>query len=468
MNKYKSLALNTVLFTIGTFSSKLLVFILVPIYTNALTPSEFGDVDILVQTANLLIPLVTLGITNAIIRFGLDKNYNKKDVFSTGIYAVLGGSAGLILIMPFLSDLDFFKGYSFLLTVFILASSFKLLCNQFVRAKGNIRLFTLDGFLSTLLTLLFTILFLTVFHWGINGYLLATIFSDVITGLFLFFFDHLYRYVKWDHINRFTARAMVKYAIPMIPSTLSWWIINVSDRYLVKWMLGAEANGLYAIAYKVPSMIVLISGIFMDAWQVSAFDNSSPRERERFFSTICNAYQTIIFLASGGLIIFSKIMTTILTVDKANYYPAWQYIPLLVMATAFSCLVTFLGSIYMVEKKSNMILLTTMIGAVINIVLNIILIPEFGVNGAAFATFVSYFLIFVIRAVHTQSMIRIHWKVKLLGINLIIISAISYVMVAELPFWIWIEITLYLLLIMVNFKMIVINIRKIVKAIRKK
>lgn len=463
VNKYKSLALNTLIFTIGTFSSKILVFILVPIYTNALSKSEFSTGDLLIQIANLLIPFVTLGITNSIIRFGLDKNYNNKDVFSTGIYVVLVGSFFMVIATPFLSLNKTISQYAYLLCIFTLVSSYKLLCNQFVRAKGNIALFALDGFLSTLLTLIFTILFLIVFEWGVTGYLMATICSDIITGLFLFFVDHLYRYVKWEKIRRSTAKAMVKYAVPMIPNTISWWIINVSDRYLVNEMLGGDINGLYAIAYKVPSMIVLISGIFMDAWQVSAFDNTSPREQERFFSIICNAYQTLIFLASSGLIIFSKIMTMILT--SRAFYESWRYIPLLIMSTIFSCLVTFLGSIYMVEKKSNMILLTTIMGAVVNVVLNLILIPIFGANGAGFSTFVSYFIIFVFRAVHTQRMIRIHWNVPLLVVNLAIISLQSYVMVQEVSHWIMIEIVLLFVLVIVNMKMILINVNRILRAV---
>lgn len=80
-NKYRNLAQNTVIFAIGTFSSKLLVFIMMPIYTRALSTAEYGTVDLIQQISNLLVPIVTLGVTNALIRFGLDKSFRKNDVF---------------------------------------------------------------------------------------------------------------------------------------------------------------------------------------------------------------------------------------------------------------------------------------------------------------------------------------------------------------------------------------------------
>ncbi|MGI5960127.1 MAG: lipopolysaccharide biosynthesis protein [Massiliimalia sp.] len=466
MDRYQKLAQNTLIFTIGTFSSKLLVFFLVPIYTNAMTSTEFSIGDTLIQTANLLIPFVTLGISNSIIRFGMDRRHRQSDVFSTGIYSLLLGTIVLTIIMPFLSKIDFISGYSVLLFTFIILSSFKLLCNQFTRANGNLKLFALDGVLSTLFTLLFTILFLVVFHLGVGGYLLATICSDLITSIILIVAGKLWRYTKFSRIRSTTASAMIRYAIPMIPTTVSWWIINVSDRYLVRAMISDQVNGLYSVAYKVPSIVVLISGIFMDAWQVSAFETTSPLERQRFFSKVCNAYQTIVFLASSVLILSSKLLTQILVAD--SYYTSWKYVPLLILATTFSCFVSFLGSIYMAEKKSGMIFFTTVIGAVLNIVLNILLIPPFGANGAAFATFFSYFAIFLIRAIHSQSMIPIRWNIPLFTANLTLLFIQCYLMVQEPKHWIWMQLGIFLLMTLLNLRQIMQNLQKFLSFLQKK
>jgi O-antigen/teichoic acid export membrane protein len=186
---------------------------------------------------------------------------------------------------------------------------------------------------------------------------------------------------------------MLKFSLPLIPTVVFWWVTNVSSRYIVGYMLGSDANGLYAVSYKIPTIIILFSGIFIEAWQMSAV--TEEQNREAFFTKVFAAYQAVVFLAASALIVLSKIITTILVAP--SFFESWRYIPFLVMSTTFSCFVTFLGSVYMVEKKSIISLVTTLVGAVINVMLNLLLIPVVGVNGAAFAMFASYFVVFILR-----------------------------------------------------------------------
>ena len=132
LNKYKHLVKNTFIFAIGTFSSKILVFVLMPIYTRTLTTEQYGIVDLVVQTANLLFPLVTLGMTNAIIRFGVDRSYRKNDVFTAGLLATFVGFASFLCFSPLLG---FIQGIgdnisSDYLCVYLLYQKFK----QYVRS----------------------------------------------------------------------------------------------------------------------------------------------------------------------------------------------------------------------------------------------------------------------------------------------------------------------------------------------
>lgn len=464
MNKYKNLALNTFIVGLGTFGSKLLVFLLMPLYTRVLSTNDYGIVDIVVQTSNLLVPIISVGITDAVIRFGLDSSFNKRDVFTTGVVTILCGFGIFLLFAPLLHQLDFLSGYSFMVYLYVFMSSMRLLCTRFVRSRELIRLFALDGFLSTLTTILLTVLFLVGFKWGIIGYLLATILSDFISILFLTVVARLHRFLRLSDVHKSTVKAMFKYAIPLIPSTIFWWITNVSDRYIVTAMLGAAANGLYAISYKVPTVINLVSNIFSEAWQISAISEGSKQDRDRFFSNVFNAYQSLIFPAASGIILCSKFITKILVSE--SFYPSWKYIPFLVMATSFSCLVNFLGSIYMVEKKSMLTFITSAIGAGTNIVLNILLIPMVGINGAAFATFFSCFLIFVIRAINTRKYICIHFNVLKVSLNTLVILAQSVIMILEVKNWLLLEVILTAFVIVINFKMILQNISRIL--VRKK
>ncbi|KAF5042751.1 hypothetical protein DSECCO2_509350 [anaerobic digester metagenome] len=461
MDKYKKLIYNTFIFGISTFSSKILVFLLLPLYTRILSNADYGVVDLIVQTANLLIPIVSIGVTNGVIRFGLDKSNNSSDVFSTGLFTILGGFIIFLLFEPLLSKIKYISDFTSLIYVFVLMSSLRSLCTQFIRSKQLVRLYAFDGVLSTITTIAFNILYLVVLKLGINGYVLAIISSDFLSVVFLFYTAKLHRYIKLKPKKKSTAKNMLKYSIPLIPSTIFWWITNVSDRYIVAYMLGAEANGLYAISYKIPTIVTLLSSIFIEAWQLSAVSEKDTEYREHFFTNVFKSYASLIFISASGLILLVKIITRILVSEA--FYASWQYVPFLIIATTFSCLATFLGSIYFVEKKSNLSLVTTFFGAIVNIILNILLIPKIGVNGAAIATFLSYASVFVLRAFSTKKFVKINWNSNKLFINTVVLLLQSIIIIFELPYWVLLEIFLFIIIILLNSKELLLSVKKYFK-----
>jgi len=456
LDKYKKLISNTLIFAIGTFSSKLLVFLLMPLYTRVLTDAQYGVVDLLMQTGNLLLPLVSLGINNAIIRFGLDKECDDRDVFTGGLTTLASGYVIFLIAYPLLRWALSFAGSAEitnnigLIYLFVLLSTTRSLFASFVRSQERTRLFALDGVLSTAYTIGFNILFLVVFKWGITGYMMAVVCADALSSIFLFITGKLHRFINFKRLRWSNLSPMLRYCIPMIPTTVFWWITNVSDRFIVTAMLGEGANGLYAASYKIPTVLTLVSGIFIDAWQMSAISEARSQERAKFFTNVFKSYQALIFFAASGLILFAKFITYFMV--SPAFYPSWQYVPFLIMATGFSCMVSFSGSVYMVEKKSVLILLTTLVGAAINVVLNFLLIPRYGVNGAAFATFVSYAVVFALRAGNTRRYIPVNWGVARLAINTAILMAQSLVLILEPLWWIPAEIILCAGLVAYNFK----------------
>jgi O-antigen/teichoic acid export membrane protein len=466
LDKYKKLIYNTFIFGIGTFSSKILVFLLLPLYTRVLTNADYGVVDLIVQTSNLLIPIISMGIANGVIRYGLDKSYKKSDVFTTGLITILAGFLIFLLFEPLISKIKYISEYSDIIYFYVLMSSLRSLCSQFVRSKNMVKLYAFDGVLSTITTTSITILFLVKLKLGVNGYLLAIILSDFLSSVFLIITAKLYKYVKFNFKNKFLPKEMILYSIPLIPTTIFWWITNVSDRFIVAYMLGTEANGLYAISYKIPTIITLISSIFTEAWQISAVGEKSIDEREKFFTNVFKSYASIIFIAASALILFVKVITKLLVSN--SFYPSWQYVPFLVMATSYSCLVNFLGSIYFVEKKSNLSLITTLVGAIINIILNFILIPKLGINGASFATFISFSSVFILRALNTRKFIKIKWNCNKLILNTFLLLIQSLIMIFEIPYWIIFEITIFIIMSLINTKDVLKSIRKLLKRKMKK
>ncbi len=160
--------------------------------------------------------------------------------------------------------------------------------------------------------------------------------------------------------------------------------------------MGNEANGIYAVACKIPTVLTLISSIFLEAWLFSAVSETVKKRREqlRFYSQIWNVFMSVMFAAGSIVMAFSKWEIALLADDE--YYNAWRYIPLLAAATVFSAFVTFMCSVFSVKKKSLLSFWSAMAGAGINLLLNGILIPScMGIQGAAAATFTSYFIVFI-------------------------------------------------------------------------
>jgi len=461
-NKYKQLLSNTAILGIGTFGSKLLVFCMVRFYTSCLSTEEYGIADIITQTANLLIPLLSCGIAEAVFRFTLDRNENKSSVFSTGLFTILSGGAVFLFLVPAINQIDFFHNYGFLIWAYTFFSCLHTLCIQFMRALGKMKKFAGYGILSTALTIILNLLFLLLMNMGIKGYVLSVILSDAIVTLILLLFEGLYKEITFSGLSKKRFSFMLRYSIPLIPTTIFWWITNVADRYMVIWMISPDANGLYAVAYKIPTLLILLSGIFIEAWQFSAVTERDNDEHAKFFETVFDSFQALMFIAGCTLTAFSKIAVSVMT--TADYYNAWQYIPVLSVATIFSSLVTFMGSVYLVEKKSILSFITSMLGALINIVLNLCLVPTFlSVNGAAIATFASYFIVFIIRAINSQKYIHFNMHPWKLTMNTILACIQAFSMILEVPYWIPIQILILGVIFVINAKPIMNGIFRVLK-----
>lgn len=464
-NKYTTLLSNTLLIALGTFGSKLLVFFMVRFYTDYLTTSQYGTADLITHTANLLFPIISIGITEGVFRFALDSERNRKSVFTIGFSAITLGSLFFVLIIPILNLVKEFKGFIWLIVIYTLAACYHALCAQYIRAIGKTALFALQGIINTSLVIVLNIIFLAFFNMGITGYVLSVAVADTLCTLFLIIKEKLWKCIT-KNIEKSDLSAMLKYSIPLIPTTVFWWITSASDRYMVNGFIGSESNGIYAVSYKLPTLLTLLATVFMQAWQFSAVTESEGDKKEHtdFFSKVWGSFQAVMFLAGSGVIVFAKVAMKILTTDE--FYSAWEFVPLLAVAMIFTAFTNFMGSVYVVNKKSNISFLTALVGGVSNIILNFILIPSpMGVQGAALATVISYMLAFIIRSIVAIKYIPFNLHVKHILINTIIIFVQTVVMIFEIKYWIIIETLLLVLLLALNIKFVFGFINKILSSV---
>lgn len=457
-NRNKYLKKNIFIFAIGNFATKFITFFLVPLYTLCLTTTEYGKADLLYTICTFLYPLLTLNISEAIFRFSMDKDINKKNVLFIGFICTFFGIVLGIISIPIMKLLFGYDNFSYIFYLYLatmILSQTLLVC-----LKGNEKLkeFTIGNFINTLFVAIFNILFLLKFDMRINGYFLSYIISNIIVIFYTLIVGNFVKDSKGCNFDKNLFKKMTKYSVVLIPTSFMWWIINSSDRIMITSMISLAANGIYAVSYKIPSLLTIIASIFNQAWVFSAINEKDSKDNDIYTNNVFkNLFMIIILTGMFILIIIKPLFKIYVTVE---YYTAWKYVPFLIFGFVFMTSATFISTSYNVHKDSKGFLISGFVGAVSNIILNFILIPIFGVYGAALATSISYIIVFLYRIFDTKKYLKINFRIEyfIWIISLFICCLFTYI---NNLYGILLQIILLFILLIINRKNILFLLKEI-------
>ena len=462
MNKYKKLMTDTVLFTISNFASKALVFLMLPLYTNILTTEEYAIADLITTTINLILPILTLSITEAVLRFAFDKDIKKNEILSTASLFLIGSSILLVLVKPLISYISFastLNDYWWYFVVCYFAIGLQNVFSYFSRGCNKTKVFAISGIVHTVAIIISNILSLVVFKLGLTGYLLSMVFSYIITSLYIIVRGHFLKEFLSFRLNTDLIRQMLKYSIPMIPTIIAWWFMQTSDKYMVIWKLGLAQSGIYSVSYKIPSILTIVSSLFTQAWQISAISNYGEKDNANFVGTVYKYFHMVSIIGCALLILSSKILGGILYAK--DYFVAWKCVPILLIAYVFSGLSGFLASIFTASKKTNYLFVSTSIGATLNVLLNLFFIDWLGIQGAAYTTLIGFFVTWVIRLRISNMILKIDVPlIKHIVLYILLMVDAVYVY-NEFPHMYLISTILFVIICLVNYNEIVFLIKRI-------
>ncbi|MCM1507612.1 MAG: polysaccharide biosynthesis C-terminal domain-containing protein [Ruminococcus flavefaciens] len=436
MNKYRQLAFNTIIFAIGSFGSKIFSLLLNNLYTRHISPAGFYSKTLIETAALFLLPVFTFSLTEAVVRYGLDRKYRKKQIFTTAGVLIFAGLMLMILAMPFIELIPFLspiREYTVMLTVYVCISSVRSLCSQFVRARGMVRLFAFDGIFTTMTLFIFNILFISHMKMGVLGFMLSVILSDACSSVFLFISAGLNHYLDIHSFNKKLAVSMMKFSLPLIPTTVMWTFTGFSDQIFIGNLCSEESAGIYSASTKLPNLLSMVSTIFFQAWNISAITENDSAGRNEFYEKVYSAYESVLFIGSAGLILLIKPISAILINYDTypEYSTAYLYAPVLITAAVFTCLDQFLSGIYTATKHTINSLVTVTIACTANIILNTHLIPIWSIQGASIATFMSYFICFWIRMADARRYVPFRFSALKNIINTCIILAMCWLTVRQ-------------------------------------
>ena len=409
MSNYKKLGKNVLLLTIGSFSSKLLSFFFVPFYTYVLSTAEYGIADLITTTVSLLFPFFTCIISEAAMRFAQEKENDEEMIFEIGMLIWVAGLVILLILSPVFCLVSTIKPYWGLILLYYVGYSLYTNFGYFLRGIEKVSVFAIAGILNTVISIGCNLLFLLIFKMGIKGYLYSFIISNISVSSFMVFSAKIYRY-SLKRVDISLLKKMLHYSLPLIPNSASWWISNSSDRYILIMYAGIAVNGIYSISYKIPTIITMVTSIFVTAWRISAVDSFGTEESRKFYSDVFDMYITITVITASILMLINKPLSGLLY--SKEFYVAWRFVPILLIASALHSYSDFFGTIYTSAMKTKMLFYSTLVGAISNICLNFLLIPKFSAMGAAIATMISYGIVWMVRVLHSRTILKLEYRTK--------------------------------------------------------
>ena len=431
MNRGKKLGNNVILMTIGNIGSKILTFLLVPLYTSCLSSNDYGISDLILTTVSFLLPIFSIQISEALLRFALDKEIDDKQVFSIGLRINIIGTFFLLMASPFILLIPLLKDYYLYFIAYYITYCIYVSISNFTCGLGKVKLYTIIGVFQTSTLLIGNILALMIFKLGIRGFLFSYILSYGLSSLGLLLFGKEYKlFLPNKRVDKNIQRKMIEYSLPMIPNSVSWWISNSSDKYILTAICGTTVMGIYSVAYKIPTILSVFYSVFMSAWRISSVDDFGSEDTKLFYSNVYKKIEAGLFVIAALIMLFNKVLSKILYANE--FFEARFFVPILVIAFLLHGLGEFFVSVYTASKKTNMLFYSSLSGAIVNIILNCLMIPFMAGFGAALATLISYGVVLIIRIRHTKTIMDFHINFLNSSIGLMLLIGICIAQTIEI------------------------------------
>lgn len=420
----------TFYYTIGNLTSRVIKFALFFVYTFFLTKSDLGYFDLLTNTITLIAPILALQLYDATLRWCISNNSELalKQVASASIFIVI---FNLLLFTLVYAATAYYTRlqYAALIYISVILQTIYPVILQFARGSGKNAVYAISGVLFTVVFAISTIVALILFNLKIEGLLIANILALAVTIIYLSFRLEFYRYVHIKFFSKKTAKEMILYSVPLIPNTLSWWAISTADRYIILAYLGIASNGLFAVATKFPSMLLMLHSIFNMAWQERAMRTYNTETRDEYYSSVLDKYFTFFFCTIAIAIAVTKPFFRIAI--QSAYYSAWELMPFMYLAIGFQALASFYGSGYLSSRDTKGALTTTIFGVIVSIMSNFILIPWLGLLGSSISFLAGFLVMFIVRVYQTRKYFSIRFPVKKMLFIGLIILVVSLVTIAD-------------------------------------
>lgn len=430
MSREKSLVKNTIIITIGKVCTQLITFFLLPVYTALLSTEEYGTIDLLNTLVSLCLPIVTFQIEQALFRHLIDSRNNEseiKNTITTTLVTITVQSIIYLLLFAIISPF-IHNQYKYYLATNVIACIFSSIMLQISRGLGDNKKYAVGSFITAFTTVILNVVFIVGFRWGAYGMLTASLIGNIVCSIYIFITKKVYKYIKFKLYSKQLLKKLWKYSLPLIPNAISWWIFNSSDRIIVSSLLGIGENGILSAAYKFSSVYITIYNIFNMTWTESASLHINDKDASKFISNTMNVVLNLFTSICFGIIVLMPFIFPIMINEK--FENAYNQIPILMLSSLFNVVVGLLSVIYVAKKDTKAVAKTSIMAAIINLIVNLGLIKVIGLYAASISTLAAYLIMAVYRMYDVKKYVKIKLDIKFILISLlmmILIMALYYI-----------------------------------------
>ena len=411
MNRERSLLLNSILYFLGSLGKGIASVIVVFMGSFYIDPSDMGIYDLVVSTIALQQPIIIFQINDGIYRWLLDDSIDSFDTIRCGYRIVIRNliiaNAVMLIVLSFLPI-----QHKILVDLLVNVKCLYPVFQQITRGLKQHRIFAVSGIINAVLMLSAAFILLKYSDMGIGGIYLAQIIANSVSIVYLIVMGHLPLNCGYTtkNIEAIIRKPMLRYSVLLIPNSVNQWIMKALDKYCILAVLTTSANGIYTVAHRFPEVVSMLDNMFYNAWVEQSIVEYDSRDRDKYFSKIYNGYTR--FITSAILVILPMTKYLIKILIGQEYQSAYKYVPFLYIAVIFSGMSRFIGTGYLGTRKTEGIMWTSLAGALINTLINVALMPKFGLQIAGISSVCAYFAMWVCRIIQTRKFftLSIEWR----------------------------------------------------------
>lgn len=398
-------------YTIGTFATKLLQFLLIPVYSKYICPEDLGTFNIIIATLSLALPILFQSIYEGTFRFAIENEDKIRSIIATGskycmtlsiLYSVI------FMVTAYLIDLNL----SFYILLYGIGQVGTSYWQYSARALKENKIYAISSFVNSVVAIALNLILIICFNNGLKSLLISNTMGCLIMTAMLEYKLKLIKDINKYPFDAELLKNIIKYSMPLAINLIAWWLFASCNNFIVTGVLGSDSNGIYGIALRFGMILTTISSIFTMAWNEEAFRIYKDNDRDEYFNKMLDVLIRAFMAITIVLIPITYIAYQYFVFGE--YRNGVSLTPLIYLSSVFNAFACHLGSALLSRKESDILFRTTLISGLLSVLVAFITLKYVGLIGAALSTFIANALNFYIRIPILKKRINIQYNAWLL------------------------------------------------------